>query len=201
MIRFDAALLRLVRGLSLAGGWALLLLSLAIVASSLLRKYLSVTIQGLDEMGGYALAIVASIGFSLALLERAHIRIEIVRSALPRRSQAFLDLLALATMIFSALILFWLGAMVAAQSVSMGAVASTTLRTPLIYPQALWVGALGLFAFIAIYLAVRCIAAMLRGDWDFVRQRLGSEDIKDEVARELEDARRRAAGLAPEDRP
>jgi TRAP-type C4-dicarboxylate transport system permease small subunit len=176
-------------------------LALAIVVSSLLRKYLSVSIQGLDEIGGYVLAIVAAIGFSLALLERAHIRIEIVRSLLPRPAQAFLDLLALASLIFSALVLLWLGAQVLEQSVSMGAVAGTALRTPLVYPQSIWVAALGLFAFLTLYLAARCIAAMGRRDWDFVRQRLGGEDIGDEVAREMEDVRRRAAAQGAGARP
>ena len=193
MIRFDAALLRFVRLLSVAGGWTLLILAMAIVVSSVFRKYFSISIQGLDEIGGYVLAIVGAIGFSLTFLERAHIRIEIVRSCLPRGWQAALDMLALSTMIFSALVLFWLGLLVAEQSVAMGAVAATLLRTPLIYPQLLWVGALGLFSFVTIYVALRCIPAVLRRDWDFVRERLGSEDIADEVARELADARRRSA--------
>ncbi len=140
--------------------------------------------------------VTCSIGFSLTFLERAHIRIEIVRAQLSRGLQATLDLLALSTMIFSALVLFWLGWMVAEQSVAMGAVAATTLRTPLIYPQLLWVAALALFAFVTIYVALRCIPAVLRRDWDFVRRRLGSEDIADEVARELEDALRRSTQLA-----
>jgi len=192
--RFDAALLRFVRLLSLAGGWTLLMLALLIVISSLGRKYFSISIQGVDEIGGYVLAIVGAIGFSLTFLERSHIRIEIVRARLPQGWQALLDLLALSTMIFSAFVLFWLGLMVVEQSFSMGAVAATTLRTPLIYPQSLWVAALGLFLFVTTYVALRCIAAVLRRDWNFVRQRLGSEDVADEVARELEDALRRSGG-------
>ncbi|MGE0314211.1 MAG: TRAP transporter small permease subunit [Lautropia sp.] len=193
MSRLDRALLRFVRILGLAGGWTLLLLAMSIVVSSLGRKYFAISIQGIDEIGGYVLAVVGAAGFSLTFLERAHIRIEIVRSRLPHGGQALLDLLALSTMIFTALVLFWLGLMVVEQSVSMGAVAATTLRTPLVYPQSLWVAALGLFLFVTVYVALRCVPAVLRRDWDFVRRRLGSEDVADEVARELEDARRRSA--------
>ncbi len=193
MTRIDAALLRFVRLLSLAGGWTLMLLAMAIVVSSLGRKYFSISIQGIDEIGGYVLAIVGAIGFSLTFLERAHIRTEIVRARLPNGGQAMLDLLALSTLIFSAFVLFWLGWQVLDVSVRMGAVAATALSTPLVYPQSLWVAALGLFLFVTIYVALRCMSAVLRRDWDFVRHRLGSEDVADEVSRELEDAKRRGA--------
>ena len=95
-MRSDETLIRKVTDhLAVMAGWGLVGLCFFITLSALLRKTLNISLQGADEYGGYLLAIVCAFGFSYALLERAHIRISVLRDKLGRRTRAFLDLLAI----------------------------------------------------------------------------------------------------------
>lgn len=187
----DHAIERLTRALAIAGGWTLIALSVATVVSAVLRKFFNTSLQGVDEYGGYVLAIVGAIGFSHALVKRAHVRIEILRQPLSPRGQAIVDMVALLALLFTAVVLVWVAAGVVSSTVSMNALSNTPLRTPLVIPQSIWAGALGLFALVCLILAVRCAAALVRGDVDFVRKRLGSETIDEEVTRVLDDLDKR----------
>src|SRR5690606_14066198 len=89
-------LLRLTtRKVGLAAGWALITLSVVVTLNVLARKLFNYSLQGVDEYGGYCLAICASVGFSQAAYEKAHIRISIVTDQLPLRWRALFDILAL----------------------------------------------------------------------------------------------------------
>ncbi|WMS43546.1 TRAP transporter small permease [Acuticoccus sp. MNP-M23] len=179
----DHAIEKVTRTLCIAGGWVLIALSLATVASAILRKFFGTSLQGVDEYGGYILAVVAAIGFSHALVKRAHVRIELLRQPLPPRAQALVDLFALLALLFTAIVLVWVAIGVVRSTVAMDALSNTPLRTPLVIPQSIWAGALGFFALISLILFVRCVAAFIRGDIDFVRRRLGSETLDEEITR------------------
>ncbi|RAI02010.1 hypothetical protein DLJ53_11540 [Acuticoccus sediminis] len=202
MTAFDHWIEKLTRSLAIIGGWVLIALSLATVVSAILRKFFNTSIQGVDEYGGYILAIVGAIGFSHALVKRAHVRIEILRQPLRPAGQAAVDMVALVALLITACILVWVASTVVSSTVSMNALSNTPLRTPLVIPQSIWAGALGLFALICLVLTVRCVAALVRGDVDFVRRRLGSETIDEEVTRVLDDLEKRGgAESAGEARP
>lgn len=195
----DAALARFFRVLCLAGGWLLLALSGVTVVSAVTRKYLNISVQGVDEYGGYILATVAAVGFSYALIERAHIRIEIVRAPLGRVAQAILDMVALLSLVVTSLLLVWVSSVVLGDSIALNALSNTPLRTPLVVPQSIWVGGLAMFAGLCCLLFVRCLLAMARRDWDFVRNRVGSESVEEEVSREIETFKRRNMDANRED--
>jgi TRAP-type mannitol/chloroaromatic compound transport system permease small subunit len=181
----DTIIARFIRILCLIGGWLLLGLSVVTVGSALTRKYFNISVQGIDEYGGYILAIVMAIGFSFALIERAHIRIEILREPLGPAAQAFFDMVAMLALSIATLLLVWVSSKVLIETISYQALSNTPLRTPLIVPQALWVGGLAMFAMLCLTLTIRCALALLRGDWDFVRNRLGNESVEEETLREV----------------
>ena len=52
-------------------------LSLLVAVETVVRKLFNFSLQGADELGGYALAVCATIAFSLALLGRTHIRVDV----------------------------------------------------------------------------------------------------------------------------
>src|SRR3546814_2022259 len=68
-------------------GYMMLALSIVVTVETIGRKLFDFSLQGADELGGYALAVGSSIGFSAALIERAHIRVDLFHGLLPRRSE------------------------------------------------------------------------------------------------------------------
>jgi TRAP-type C4-dicarboxylate transport system permease small subunit len=174
--------------ISRAGTWfggALVLLAAAVVAVDVvLRAALSVTIGGSDELSGYALAIASAFAFALALLDRAHVRIDTLYTILPVRIAAVFDLLAMAAMVALAVFLAMQGWRVFAQSWTLGARALTQLNTPLSVPQALWVAGLGWFALVACLLMLRALALLLRGDMAGITHLIGTRTAAEELADE-----------------
>ena len=69
---------RVVGILSAVFGWMFLALSVLVAAETLSRKLFNFSFQGADELGGYALAVGSSLAFTVALVERAHIRIDLL---------------------------------------------------------------------------------------------------------------------------
>ena len=65
-------------------GLAFLVLAVAVTAETIMRKVFNQSLQGVDELGGYILALAGAMSFSVALVARAHIRIDIVHDHLPR---------------------------------------------------------------------------------------------------------------------
>ena len=68
-----------------------LLLAVVVTVETISRKVFNVSLQGADELGGYALAVGSTIAFSLALMGRNHIRVDVFHETFPRRLQAFLN--------------------------------------------------------------------------------------------------------------
>lgn len=173
---------------SRAGTWfggALVLLAAVIIAVDVvLRAALAVTIGGSDELSGYALAIASAFAFALALLDRAHVRIDTLYTLMPVRVAAVLDVLAMAAMVALAVFLAMQGWRVFAQSWVLGARALTQLNTPLSGPQALWVLGLAWFAFVACLLLLRALVLLVRGDAAGVTTLIGTRTAADEIAQE-----------------
>ena len=64
------------RFMAVAGGYWLMLIAVATCIEIISRKVFSFSLLGVDEIGGYTLAVLAALGFSYALIERAHTRID-----------------------------------------------------------------------------------------------------------------------------
>ncbi len=136
-------------------GVALVGLSLFIALETVLRKLVAFSFEGADELGGYVLAVGACLSFVVALVDRAHIRIDVLHARLPARLQALSDWLAMLSMAALGLFLVWVSRDTIADTLSYGSTAPTPWATPLIWPQALWFGALCLFALTAALLGAR----------------------------------------------
>ncbi|MEZ5722314.1 MAG: TRAP transporter small permease subunit [Paracoccaceae bacterium] len=59
-------------------GVALLFLSGFVALETMMRKLFNTSLQGADELGGYVLAFGASAAFVVALIDRAHVRIDVL---------------------------------------------------------------------------------------------------------------------------
>ncbi len=179
--------------LALAAGWALLALSALVGFEVVARKLFVVSVKGVDEIGGYVLAVGSAFGFIYALTQHAHIRVDIVFKYLPPTVRALLHLLAFVTLAAFAGVLAWHGAAVWLRSISLDAIAPTPLGVPLVYPQGLWVFGLTVFALLAAWMAADLLVTFLRKGGVAVDQRFHADRLEAEFKAEQLDARRRAA--------
>ena len=163
------------------GGGLVLLAAFVISTDVLMRKLFDTTLGGASEISGYVLAISTTWSLALALIDRAHVRIDSLYALLPTRICALLDILALLSFMVFAGILTWEGWVIFAQSVTLDAHSLTPLATPLAYPQFLWVAGFGFFFVVMLLLLARALLALATGDIDEVRRLLGSRTALQEL--------------------
>jgi len=173
--------------MSRMGGVFLLLAALLVSIEIVGRKVLFLPFNVGTELSTYALAIGASWSFAQALLQRAHVRIDVLRSLLPPLARTSLDILALVSLAAFGVIVSWHVWATVETSWSLGARENTPLATPLVIPQLLWFWGVAWFATVALVETVRACWALARGDMNTVNQiaaPLGVEDEIDEVLAE-----------------
>jgi TRAP-type C4-dicarboxylate transport system permease small subunit len=172
-------------------GAIFLALSAIVAIETVSRKVFNFSLQGADELGGYALAVGSTLAFSLALIGRAHIRVDVFHDFFPKRMQAWLNALAALSLSAFGLFIGWNAIQVLLDTMSYGSTAPTPWATPLIYPQAVWFVALGAFAAISSAYGVRAIRMLLRGDQQGLLKEFSPKSVKEEVREELDDLAKR----------
>ncbi|OLO09127.1 TRAP transporter small permease protein [Salinicola sp. MH3R3-1] len=161
-------LVRFTRGLSrLAArviGLALLAVAIFIGVEILLRKLAGHSLSGVHEYSGYVLAVLSAWGISHTLLERAHIRIDVVHGRLPPLSQHALNIVSLLALNLVAWTIALNAYPVLVKSLANGSTANTPLATPLWIPQLLWAAGYCWFAFTTSVIGLRVLAALCQRD-------------------------------------
>ena len=165
---------RITDWLAIAAGWSLVVYSVAVGVEIVGRRYLAFSLQGVDEIGGYLMAVIVAIGFSGALFSHAHIRIDLLLPRLSRATALWLNVAAVASIVAFAVFLLWQGVRVLVQSHALHAVAPTPLLTPLVIPEAIWVLALLYFVVSGTAFFIRVLAHALRGEARQVATLLGT---------------------------
>ncbi|GAA5231662.1 TRAP transporter small permease subunit [Verticiella sediminum] len=176
-------------------GAIMIALSLAITAEVLLRKFAAHSLGGVDELAGYAVAVGAPLAFTVALIERSHIRINLLHARMSPRAQAVLNGTASLSLAALALALLAFAGATLLDTWRYGSIAQTPWATPLIYPQTAWLLATAVFAAAACVYAARALGLMLRRDWRTLNRRYGPETIEEELAAELDDLAQREGAV------
>jgi len=186
--------LTLARRLSRAAVWA----GAALTAASVLlvtwdviaRRLFGLSVGGADELSGYAFAISVTWSLAFTMLDRAHVRIDVLYQTLPTRAAAVLDWLALVAMGLFAATLTWHAAQVVLDSWNAASRANTPLGTPLWIPQALWCAGLGWFLLVLGLMLARASVALVTGDLATVRALAGVKSTAEEAAEGAADGER-----------
>lgn len=163
-------------------GLALLAVVLFIGAEILMRQLVGHALSGVHEYSGYVLAVLSAWGISHTLLERAHIRIDVVHGQLSPRSRQMLDVIALLALNLVAWTIAINAYPVLAKSLANNSTANTPLATPLWIPQAFWLAGYIWFAITTSVLGVRVLAALFARDAATVEALAGPD--KGETAQE-----------------
>ncbi|MBI3505241.1 MAG: TRAP transporter small permease [Proteobacteria bacterium] len=179
---------------AIACGYGILALSAAICLEVVGRKFFGFSLQGVDDIGGYALAITAAVGASYTMAMRGHTRIDVFLVRMSVNAQAWLNAVAMVTLACFAIYAFARGIDVLAESIEFRSVATNPLQTPLWQPQGTWLFGLGLFAVFAALYAAHALW-LLAKDRRRLNRLYGPTTAKDEVDAELE-TRRNLEGAA-----
>ncbi|WP_284619489.1 TRAP transporter small permease subunit [Aquabacterium humicola] len=186
---------RIETALASAFGLIFLALSVIVTVETMARKLFNVSIQGADELGGYALAVGSTIAFSLALMGRNHIRVDVFHERFPRALQAALNWLSIASLAAFGAFIAWIAFKVIGDTLQYGSTAQTPWATPLIWPQGVWYAGLVTFALVATGYALRASVLALTGRIDTLNHDFHPKSAKEELKEELDDlaARQEAA--------
>lgn len=173
-------------------GYMCLALSILVSAETIMRKVFDLSIQGADELGGYTLAVTSSLAFSVALIGRNHMRIDLVHFRLPRVVQAVLNWLAIVLIAAFAGLLAFTAYDIVADSIAYHSTAPTPWATPLVYPQSLWYAGLAIFALVSAILALRATVYLFRGRIVELSITFSPKAATEELSEELAAAKSRA---------
>ncbi len=183
-------------------GAVFLVLSLVVTIETIARKIFSFSLQGADELGGYALAVGSTLAFTLALIGRNHIRVDVFHQRFSPRSQAALNWLSSVLLAAFTVLIVAVSFKVLRESVDYGSTAQTPWATPLIWPQSLWYAGFVLFMVLTVGYAVRATQLLARGRIAELNVEFHPKSAKEELKEELEDLEhRQAAGSGGEFEP
>jgi len=157
------ALRRANRAVALILGLALILTVAFILTDVALRGLGLGSLGGSDELSGYVMAAVASWGLAFTLLERAHVRIDIVRLKLHDRGRAAMDILAMVVTNGTVLLIAFQCWPVLRKTIAGGSRANTPLETPLWIPQGIWFAGWLWFAISATVVTLVALSLLVAG--------------------------------------
>lgn len=171
---------RLATLLAFLAGASVFILSLLIAFDVVARRFFGFSLQGTDEIGGYVLAIVGSLGMIHVLNRREFTRIDLLLRVTPLAVQRVLHVIAyisLAAMVvfFATQAIKTLEATILFQSR-----ANTPLQTPMWIPQGLWTIGMVFFAVMAVFHAVRATILLVVSP-ERVEREYGTSGLEEEI--------------------
>jgi TRAP-type C4-dicarboxylate transport system permease small subunit len=172
-------------------GFAFLGLAAAVTVETIMRKVFNRSLQGVDELGGYLLALAGAMSLTVALVARAHIRIDLIHDRLPAPLRAVLNLLASLAILSCAAALLRMAWFAYDESAALGATAQTPWATPLEYPQALWMAALLPLLIVCGIEVVQILTLLAKGRWRSIDRNYGPRSASEELEEELQDLKAR----------
>lgn len=174
----------LARLLSIAIGWGVLAFALAMTVEIVGRKLFATSFKGMDELGGFVLAIVAAAGASYSMALRAHTRVDVFLVRFSARAQRWLNTSALLALASFALFAAWRGWAVLEETLEFRS-SAPNLDIPLSWPQMIWLSGLVLFAVIASAYALHALFLLITGR-PGLNSFYGPRSVNEELESELE---------------
>lgn len=190
---------------TIACGWIVFAYAVMLTLEILGRKFFNTSFKGIDELGGFVLAISAAVGASYAMAQRSHTRVDVFLVRFPRSVQRWLNTLAMTTFAFFATFAAWRGVAVLLETLELQSTA-TNLEQPLWVPQLAWVTGLVLLAAISLSYAIHALYLLARKRTE-LNAWYGPLSAQEELEAELSELHARgttadALGLSsPEKRP
>lgn len=170
------------RWLAWLGGAALLLSAVLISLDVVVRALWQSTYFESFEFSTYAFAIATALGMAYAMVTKAHIRIELLYSAVSEKARAWLDVLSyIGLSAISTGLLYWCAQTVLSNWQS-GARSNSSLAIPLVWPQGIWLLGLAWLAVLSTLYALFGLVRCLAGRTAETHRMLGVATLQEEIA-------------------
>ena len=170
---------RINSGVAVAVGVGFLACAAFVMVEVVFRK-LGSSLAGTDEISGYVMAIGTSWGMACALIELAHVRIDLMRTRLAERGRALMDIFSMIVLSGVAILIALRAWPVLERSLANSARANTPLETPLWLVQGPWLAGWIWFAPMACILTLASLALLARSDDAGVDAAIGLRSETDE---------------------
>ena len=178
-------------------GWAYVAITALICFDIVARRLLGFSSEATSELTGYLMAIGMTWGMAGTLIERGHVRIDVLVQKLPLAVRVWLHLASLAALATTAGFFVYGAVSLARDSLELGATDLSALRTPLALPQGLWAAGLALLALAVAALGARALAQLRERRLDDLDRMLMARSYEDEAAETLEAVGQAGARDAP----
>jgi TRAP-type C4-dicarboxylate transport system permease small subunit len=168
------------RILAMIGGLAIVSIVVLTVIEVFSRRLTGRSIGPVDEVSAYLFAAGTSLSLAWALVNRAHIRIDILYARMTRPLRVAFDLLALLSLTVCAGALLWHGWQVFATSWRAGSRSASTLGVPLVLPQGAWLFGIAIFTGVLLTFCAVAIRALLASSADPIVEHMSPPNV-DEI--------------------
>lgn len=183
-------MLRLINWLSRqalgAAGFAYLAITLLICFDVVGRRLLGFSTGSTTELTGYLMAAAMSWGLAGTLIERAHVRIDVLVQKAPLALRVWLHAIAITALLIFGIFMAWGALHMTMETYEFGATDLSIWSIPLAIPQGIWAAGFALLLLGVLALIARAVSLMLQRDYDGVDRLLVARSYKDEAAETLE---------------
>ena len=180
------------RVMNAAAGWMFFVCAAFITFDVLARNFLGFSSKSTTEVTGYMLAFGMAWGLAYTLLERGHVRVDMLVNRMPLGIRQYLHAVALLLLAIFAGYASYGAIFLAQESFDFGATDMSALRVPLVIPQLLWAFGLSMLfvTVLELFFETLVLLAMQRGGE--IDRLVSSRTYADEAAEVLQ-----AVGEAP----
>jgi len=170
--------------MGLIAGWSFILVALYICFDVLSRRFLGFSSQATPEVTGYLLAFGTSWGMAYALLEKSHIRVDVLVSRMNLQLRVIAHCLAAIFLVGFSVLLSLRAWKVVTESIAFDARDTTPLAIPLVYPQAAWAIGISVLAVVSIGIAIQALFLLVTNRPLAVEALLSARSIEEQAAEE-----------------
>lgn len=175
-----------------AAGWMFFICAAFITFDVLARSFLGFSSKSTTEVTGYMLAFGMAWGLAYTLLERGHVRVDMLVNRMPLGIRQYLHVVALLLLAVFAGYATFGGISLAIESLDFGATDMSALRVPLVIPQSLWAFGLAMLFVTVLELLAETLVLLALRRGDEIDRLVSSRSYEDETAEVLQ-----AVGEAP----
>ena len=163
-------------------GWVFVFCAFFIAGDVIGRNFFGVSSQSSVELTGYMLALGTTWALGHTLVERCHVRIDIIIQRLPPNARYGLHIVSLALLVVFVGFIAKGAIDLVAESWLFQATDISLLRVPLVIPQGLWAIGFGMFFLLATTMLVECIVLFGVGRGRDVERMLHARSYDEEAA-------------------
>jgi TRAP-type C4-dicarboxylate transport system permease small subunit len=176
----------LARVMSWVAGWSFVVCSIFVTVDVTTRQFFGFSSAATIEITGYLLAFGISWGLAQTLVQRAHIRVDVLINKLPVGARQYLHALSLLLLGIFACFAAWRAIELVNESIMFGARDNSALKIPLVLPQGLWAFGIVVLAVLIVLMLLETLLLLVSGRGEEVDRMLGQRTFDEEAEEALE---------------